>query len=107
MQEPNYKNTVRKQLYKKKLRIKYITLFLVLLVCTGPRQNLPRDLSLKDSYYKSASVSERYVFVGTCDRGSASAHLRYVNKSYTFRQSLCNFCRNAQTVCNKWTLYVT
>lgn len=70
-------------------------------------QNLSRDLSLKDWHYKSASVSERYVFVGICDRGSASAHLRYVNKSYRFRQSLCNFCRNARTVCNKWTLYLT
>ena len=93
-----------------KLRIKYITLFLVLLAARVTRQNLSRDLSLKDSHYKSASVSERYVFVGICDRGSASAHLihlRYVNKSYRFRQSLCNFCRNARTVCNKWTLYVT
>ena len=107
MQEPNYKNTAGKQLYKKKLRIKYITLFLVLLAARVTRQNLSRDLSLKDWHYKSASVSERYVFIGICDRGSASAHLRYVKKSYIFRQSLCNFCRNARTVCNKWTLYVT
>ena len=40
------------------------------------RQNLSRDLSLKDWHYKSASVSKRYVFIGICDRGSASAHLR-------------------------------
>lgn len=63
MQEPNYKNTARKQLYKKKLRVKYITLFLVLLAARVTRQNLSRDLSLKDWHYKSASVSERYVFV--------------------------------------------
>ena len=37
MQEPNYKNTARKQLYKKKLRIKYITLFLVLLAARVTR----------------------------------------------------------------------
>ena len=46
MQEPNYKNTVRKQLYKKKLRIKYITLFLVLLAARVTRQSITERLAL-------------------------------------------------------------
>ena len=40
---------------------------------------------------------------GICDRRSAGAHLC---EGIIFRKSLCNFWRNARTVCNKWTLYV-
>ena len=41
---------------------------------------------------------------GICDRRSAGAHLC---EGIIFRQSLCNFWRNARTVCSKWPLYVT